>query len=251
MYKFKLAFEETGMKIAMAWLLCVVSVASMAQEHPAVTAQPNSIFVSADGRFEANPDTAVLQFNISAQEDNARAAYDRASKNTEQIREILRSNGVDPKSAEIGYFALQPVYDYKNPKRKLVAYRVSANVTLKLKDFSKIAPILSQLADSDVTESQSINYTLEDIDAAKSKAVEDAYRRARASAEAVARASGRAVGELSYASVDTFENVRPIQPVFRAMAAPGAAASVPAPTEEFTPQSVTVTSHVNAMFTLK
>jgi hypothetical protein len=36
------------------------------------------------------------------------------------------------------------------------------------------------------------------------------------------------------------------------MAAPGMAAEkMAAPTEEFTPQSVTVTSHVNAMFSLK
>ena len=46
----------------------------------------------------------------------------------------------EPKSAEIGYFSLEPVYDYKTAKRKLVAYRVNANVSLKLKDFSKIAP---------------------------------------------------------------------------------------------------------------
>jgi len=223
-----------------------------AQEHPAVTAQPNSIFVGADGKYEAAPDTAVMQFNISAQDETSRGAYDRASKNAEQIREILRANGVDPKSAEIGYFALQPVYDYKNPKRKLVAYRVSANVSLKLKDFSKIAPIVSQLADTDVTENQSINYTLENMDVAKSRAVEDAYRRARESAEAVARASGRTVGELSYASVDTFENIRVVQPMMRAMAAPGMMAEkAAAPTEEFTPQSVNVTAHVNAMFTLK
>ena len=197
------------MKIAMAWLLCVVSVASMAQEHPAVTAQPNSIFVSADGRFEANPDTAVLQFNISAQEDNARAAYDRASKNTEQIREILRSNGVDPKSAEIGYFALQPVYDYKNPKRKLVGYRVETKISIKLKDFSKIGPITEGLADMDVTGNQSLSYMLDDMDAAKIKAVEDALHRAHEGASAVASASGRTLGELSYASVDTYEQPRP------------------------------------------
>src|SRR6202008_4334330 len=91
---------------------------------------------------------------------------------------------------------------------KVIAYKVSANVTLKLKDFSKVAPILSQLADTDVRENQSINYTLEDIDAAKGGGVGDASRRARASADAIARASGRAVGELSYASVDTFENQR-------------------------------------------
>lgn len=238
------------MKNILIFLALVGATMAMAQEHPAVTAQPNSVFVGADGKYESNPDTAVIQFNIAAQEDTSRAAYDHASKNAEQIRQILRSNGIDPKSAEIGYLALQPVYDWKNPKRKVIAYKVSANVTLKLKDFSKVAPILSQLADTDVTENQSINYTLEDIDVAKSHAVEDAYRRARASADAIARASGRMVGELSYASVDTFENVRVMQPMMR-MAASAMAGAAPAPTEDFTPQGVTVTAHVNAMFLLK
>lgn len=236
--------------VAILTLLLLASLCALGQEHPAVTAQPNTVFVGADGKFEANPDTALLQFNISAQEDTSRGAYDRASKSAEQIRQILRANGIEPKAAEIGYFSLQPVYDYKNPKRKLVAYRVNANVSLKLKDFSKIAPILQQLADADITENQSIQYTLEDMDAAKTKAVEDAYRRARDSANAVARASGRTLGELSYASVDTFENVRVIQSMARPMARMGAE-EVPAPTEEFSPQSITVTAHVNAMFALR
>jgi uncharacterized protein YggE len=87
------------------------------------------------------------------------------------------------------------------------------------------------------------------MDAAKSKAVEDAYRRARESASALARASGRTLGELSYASVDTFENVRPM-PMAGAMMKMNVAGA-PAPTEEFSPQSISVTAHVNAMFALK
>jgi uncharacterized protein YggE len=162
---------------------------------------------------------------------------------------ILRANGIEPKSAQIGYFSLQPVYDFKTAKRKLVAYRVNANVSLKLKDFSKVAPIVQQLADTDVTENQSLNYTLEDMDAAKTKEVEDAYRRAREAAAALARSGGRTLGELSYASVDTFENVRPMPMVGAMMRASAAAA--PAPTEEFTPQSISVTAHVNALFNLK
>src|SRR6185295_16676669 len=173
--------------------------------------------------------TALMQFNISAQEATSRAAYDRASKAAEQVRQILRSNGIEPKAAEIGYFSLQPVYDYKTPKRKLVGYRVSASVSLKLKDFSKVAPIVQQLADADVTDTQSMNYTLEDMDAAKAKAVDDAYRRAHASAAALARSAGRTVGELSYASVDTFENARPMP--MGAMMKMNVAGAAPAPTE--------------------
>ena len=239
------------MKLFPILLVLFLSTLTVAQEHPAITAQPNSVFVGADGRFEANPDTALIQFNISAQEETSRAAYERASKAAEQVRQILRANSIEPKTAEIGYFSIQPVYDYKTPKRKLVAYRVNANVSLKLRDFAKIAPIVQQLSESDVTENQSINYTLEDMEAAKSRAVEDAYRRARESASAVARAGGRTLGELSYASVDTFENIRVVSPL-QARAMPmRMEAAAPAPTEEFTPQSVVVTAHVNALFNLR
>ena len=171
------------MKTSIAGMLFVIlaGTLALAQDRPTVTAQPNTVFVSADGKFEANPDTALVQFNISAQEESSRAAYDRASKAAEQIRQILRSNGIEPKAAEIGFFSLQPVYDFRTAKRKLVGYRVNTNVSLKLKDFSKIAPIVQQLADTDITENQTVSYTLDDIDAAKTHAVEDAYRRARES----------------------------------------------------------------------
>src|SRR5579864_3686505 len=239
------------MKVVVTWLLILLLVGglALAQDRPTVTAQPNTVFVGADGKFEANPDTALVQFNISAQEDNSRAAYDRASKQAEQVRQILRSNGLEPAAAQLGYFSIEPVYDYKQAKRKLVAYRVNVNVSLKLKDFTKIAPIVQQLSDGDITDEQSISYMLDDIDAAKTKAVEDAYRRARASAEALAHAGGRTLGELSYAPVDTVEfRPMPMQPMARMSAMAQAA---PAPTEGFSPQTTSVTAHVNAMFTLK
>jgi uncharacterized protein YggE len=231
-------------------LVLIPAVTSLAQEHPTITAQPNSVYVGADGKFESAPDTALIQFHISVQDDTEPAAYQHASKEAEQVREVLRANGLEPKAANIGFLSVQPMYDWKNPKQKIVGYRVTTDVTLKLKDFSKIGALTQQLAEANVSESQTLNYTLENIDEAKNKAVEDAYRRAHNSAETVARTSGRALGELSYASVDTFENQRiPVPHMARAMSAMANAA--PAPTEEFTPQTVTVTAHVNALFNLK
>ncbi len=239
------------MKVLTELLVVLLTVpVGIAQEHPTVQAQPNTVYVGADGKFEASPDTALVQFNISAQEDNSRAAYDRAGKQAEQVRQILRNNGIDPKAAEISSFSLQPIYDYKPAKPKLVAYHVNAGVSLRLKDFSKVAPIIQQLADTDITANQSIGYTLEDTDAAKTKAVEDAYRRARDSAAAIARVSGRELGQMSYASVDTFENVR-VHPVMQSMAKMAGVNAAPAPTEEFSPQTIDVTAHVNAVFLLK
>ena len=227
----------------------ILTIFAFAQEHPSVTAQANSVYVGADGKYEAAPDTAVIQFHLSVQEETSQGAYQHASKDAEQVRQILRANGVEPKTANLGFLSVQPVFDWKNPKRKLIGYQVATDVSLKLKDFSKVGPITQQLADAGVGETQTVNYALENIDEAKSKAVEDAYRRARASADTLAHASGRTLGELSYASVDTFENRIPVPRMARAMSSMANAA--PAPTEEFTPQNVTVTAHVNALFTLK
>jgi len=237
--------------VAIPLLLLSLSAAfALSQDRPTIQAQPNTVYVSADGKFEADPDTAVAQFNISARDDNSRGAYDKASKQTEQVRQILRNNGIDPKKAEISSFSIQPVYDYRQAKQKLVGYSVNADVSVKVKDFSKIAPITQQLADSDITGNQSIGYTLEDMDAAKAKAVEDAYRRARESATALAHAAGRTLGDLSYGSVDVFENVR-VSPMARSMSKMSAAGVTPAATEEFSPEKVTVTAHVNALFGMK
>jgi uncharacterized protein len=229
------------------FLLLLAAIPGGAQDH-SVPQQPNTIYVGADGKFEAAADTAKIQFNVSVEDDSSQKAFDRASKNVELVREVLRANGIEPKAATVGFLSVQPVYEWK-PKQHVVGYRVSTDVTLKLKDFTKVGPVTQQLADANVSETQTLNYTLENIDEAKDKAVEDAYRRARNSAETLARASERTLGDLSSASIDTFENQHPAPRMM--MAAKANANATPAPTEEFTPQTVTVNAHVNALFNLK
>jgi uncharacterized protein YggE len=217
---------------------------------PAVQAQLNTIYAGADGKYEAAPDTAVLHFDIGAQDDSSRAAYDKAAATATHVREALTKNGIDTKAMQVGFYSVQPMYDWKNPKHKVIGYRVSTSLTLKLHDFSKIGSVIEQTADLENMQNQSLNYTLEDIEPAKAKAAEDALRKARGQASAVAGAGGRALGELLYASVDISQQVIvPVPMMARSAMAGGAAA--PAPTAEFTPQSVTINAHVNAMFALK
>src|SRR6202023_3691210 len=98
------------MKAVLALLIAMLaSTSALGQDRPTIAAQPNTVFVGADGKFEANPDTAVVQFNISAQENDSRAAYDRASKQAEQVRQILRSNGIEPTAATLVFFSIYPV----------------------------------------------------------------------------------------------------------------------------------------------
>jgi uncharacterized protein YggE len=226
----------------------VIAIPAIAQERPGAP-MPNTVWVGADGKFASDPDTALVQFGISAQEEKLQDATQKASQAAEQVRQLLRSNGLDPKQAQISRFTTQPVYDYKNPKRKLVGYQVNADISIKLSDFSKIGPVTEGLSNLDVTNT-SISYLLEDMDAAKVKAVEDALRRARNEANAVAQSSGRTLGELSYASVDVYEP-QPIRPMMAKAMGGGAGGPLPPPTAEFSAEKITVTAHVNALYNLK
>ena len=108
-----------------------------------------------------------------------------------------------------------------------MGFQVNSHVTIKVHDFGKLGPIIDSFSQVDTTDSLSLSYTLENIDAAKAKAVEDAYRAARRNAEALAHAGGRTLGAMTYASVDANDFIPQPRPMMRteARANAGAAAS--------------------------
>ena len=84
-------------RLLLVALTLVLSTFSPAQ-NTAPNPIPNTIFAGADGKFETAPDTALIQFNISAQAESAKDAYDQASTQAENTRQVLRANGIDPTS---------------------------------------------------------------------------------------------------------------------------------------------------------
>ena len=239
-------------KVLLVIFLLSAALSAVAQGDAERRVMVNTVSVGADGKFEAEPDTAVVEFTVIGQAKSAGDAYEKASKAAERAREAIRASGLDPKAAELGAYALQPMYDWSSNKRKIVGHRVTSTMRIKIKDFRKVGALLTPLSDAEGVEDQSVNYILEDIEAAKQKAVEDAFNKARASAQTVARAGVRTLGDLAYASVDTFEP-RPPVPLMDYKGTVGTmrARAVEAPTEEFTPSKIVVTAHVNALFNLK
>ncbi|HEV7521865.1 MAG TPA: SIMPL domain-containing protein [Candidatus Angelobacter sp.] len=229
--------------------LAGISLAQVSSTPAAI--QLNTVYAGADGKFEASPDTVVIRMEIASQQDTSRAAYDHVALAVDHVRQVLKTNGIDLKAAQFGTYQMQPMYDWKNPKHKVVGYRVTSDVTLKLRDFTKIGALTEQLANVEDTQNQSVNYTLEDIEQAKAKASEDALKKARNQAGAVATAGGRTLGELLYASVDVNQtNIVPMM-FAQSMARGAAPMATPPPMADFTPQTVTINAHVNALFALK
>ncbi|HZR32930.1 MAG TPA: SIMPL domain-containing protein [Terriglobales bacterium] len=246
-----------------ASLLCVLMLTMLAEAQDRAirpTDVLSSITVEADGQVEAEPDVAQMRFDISAQDQSARNAYEKVAKTSDQIRTILRSNGVDSTTAEVGSLYFQPLIEYKKNKRKIVAYRVKSAVTLKLRDFAKVGAILQQLSEGDITDSQSLNYILSSLDSAKTRAAENAMQKALREATSAAKAAGATVGSLISATVDVRQQIRPLlnadsigklETVEVSAGMASAQPPPPPPTAEFTPQSVSISAHVRAIFSLK
>jgi hypothetical protein len=236
------------LRIRIAWnvpLLLIAAIA-LAQQTPATA---NTLWAGGDGKFESAPDTALVQFSVSVQQPELKAAYAQAQESSEKIRQTLRDNGLDPKDAEIGSFSMMPVYNW-NPKRRLTGFQVNSRVTIKVRDFSKLGPLIDSFSQVDTTDSLSIGYTLDSIDSAKAKAVENAYLAAHRNAEALARAGGRTLGAMSYASVDASEFTPQPRPMMMKAHAAGNV-SAASPVEDFAPAKITMTAHVNVLFELK
>src|SRR5262245_7728985 len=142
--------------LASFFLLLAAGIALAAQDQTGVPLQQNAVIVGADGEFESAPDTAIINFMLSAQENDSQAAFARASRAADRVREVLRASGIDPKTAELSQYNLQPVYDYKSPKQRIVGYTVTTDVTIKLKDFKKIAPLLQGFSAIQETENQGL-----------------------------------------------------------------------------------------------
>lgn len=224
-------------------LLLIPAGTARAQTAAAVR-PPDTIDVSVQGRFEAQPDTAVLGIDIRGQNRDLKKAYADAQKQAEQVRTLLRQQGIPADEAQLGSYQVQPNIDWKT--HKLIDYTVATQVEVDLKDFAKIGPLVDAAGEAGLPAFDRVSFELKDMQKAREQAIADGYHKALAEARQLAQLAQRGIQKLQYASVDVAEP-GPIypRPVMMARAVAGA---VPAPTEQFTPQKITVTAQVRASF---
>ena len=161
----------------------------------------DTLVIQADGTYEADPDLATLTFDISAQDKELKQTYDRASQSMQRIISLAEKNGLAKEDLSSGVLTVRPYYDGDKRKRAKY-YIVQGQVTMKIRDFSKLGPILEGSIQDGITDFRSLTYSLLDEEAAKKKAVAEAMRRALGRAQAALEQKGQKVGTLRFANLD-------------------------------------------------
>jgi uncharacterized protein YggE len=164
---------------------------------PALADEPSSISVSGEATISVAPDRASIEGGVTSE---AKTAKEASSANNEAMGKVLleiKSSGIADKDVQTTRLSLSPVYTSKagtNGPGTITGYRASNRVIVRLSDVSKVAAVIDTLVKSGANEIRGINFSVEAasklLDEARTKAVEDARRKA----EIYARAAGVTLG---------------------------------------------------------
>ncbi len=172
------------------FFLLAAMVLSLAGAAPAGEAGPRRIIVSGEGRVEAVPDMATLTLGVSAQGREARAVMAAVSDTAARILARLESLGVAGRDVQTRDLFLGPVWsdNTADGRRRVVGYRASNTVRVRLRDLSALGRILDEVSAAGGNDFRGLSFGVQDpaplLEAARRAAVADAMARARVLAEA-------------------------------------------------------------------
>ncbi|MGH9582215.1 MAG: SIMPL domain-containing protein, partial [Bryobacteraceae bacterium] len=157
-----------------------------AAQEPAKTL--HIVRASGEATITAKPDRAQISLGV---ETNASTAEAAASQNAVQstklldaIKHVLGSAG----GIATSQYALAPVYKNNEGETVLAGYRADNTVVVKTGDLALVAKILDVATQAGANNVEGIAFTLRDDEAVRARALAQAAQRARANAEAIARA---------------------------------------------------------------
>ena len=187
------------MILAVAFLCVAASRPVWAQQSGTKFVQ-DTIVVEAEGSFEADPDLAALTFDVTSQDKNMKKAYDIAAQSMQRIVDLAQKSGIRKEDVSTGVLRVTPSYDRDPNKAK--SYAVRGFLTIKVRDFSQVGPLVDAAVQEGIVDFRSLSYSLQDEEAAKQKAVGAAMKNALGRATAALAQTGQKVGAIRYASVD-------------------------------------------------
>lgn len=150
--------------------------------------------VSASGHAESQPDKAEFQAGIETWAGSAREASAANARKIAQIVTALKASGVDEKDIQTRAVSVRRE-DYGNRKGQFQASNV-VNVTLRKAD--RVSEAVTAVTEAGANVVSGPNLSMTDPERVANLAYADAYKAARARAEAYAKAAGMEVSRVIY-----------------------------------------------------
>ena len=179
--------------------VCLLAIGSAS----ALAAQPDvpSISVSANATIEVAPDTAVISFDVNGKGRTAAEATNAAASKMEGVRHNLLGCNILGSDITTTSYTLYPDTDIKG---KITGYTASNSVRIKLKDITKLGPVIDKISAASVDTINNISFSVSSRELYRNKLLAQAVENARQQAAVVANAGGRTLGKLLSANISSY-----------------------------------------------
>ena len=187
-------------------------------------------FVRASGEatVSARPDRAEISIGVINQSPTAQAAASaNATQTTQVIEAIKRTLGQGGELKTAGY-SISPQYQYSAGRSpKITGYQASNTVLVIVNDLTLLGKVIDSASDSGANNINGVTFSLKDETVVRSQALAEAATKARAAAEAIAKALNTHIVGVLQAETNETPTFRPMNRSFAAMAQGAVAAPTP------------------------
>lgn len=159
--------------------------------------------VSASAEVSSEPDKATVTAAVITEGKNAtEVAAENAAKMTAVYAAMTRA-GLTRSDIKTSQLSLTPRYDYESRKKpRIVGYEANNTVTVNTNDLSKVSDIVDSLVQSGVNNIRNVQFSLSDPDSVEALVLDQAIKKARGKAQAIAASAGVTLGALQSLTID-------------------------------------------------
>lgn len=171
-------------------LIGVTSLTSPAAAQTTADVPPFSIRVLGEATVTAEPDQVQIDIGVTTQADSAqRAAADNAQRTDRVVAELKKLLGTDGTIRTVGY-SVRPEYRYPREGREpqIAGYAATNVVRVTTSRLQNTGDVIDAAVKSGANRVQRIEFGLRDEGAVYARALQEAARRARTEAAALASA---------------------------------------------------------------
>lgn len=168
----------------------------------------STIQVQSTEEVKVTPDMAEINFAVSTQEADPKAAQEKNSQDLNKVIEFLKQSGVDETSIQTSNYGLSPIYDYTSGQ-KITGYQMRTSILVSNLPIDKVGTLVSSSIATGINNIDSISYLSSKYDESYQEALKKAIESSKVKAEAIAAASGTSLGGIFHIEeVSTYNNTR-------------------------------------------
>ena len=208
-------------------VLALISAPLMAQQ-PAILPTVPQISVASRAEVKVVPDRANIQISVQTRAATADAAAAENARKQKAVIDALRALKIDAKDISTAGYNVYPEQRYEpNKEPVVVGYNVTNTLSVELKSVDLVGRAIDAALANGANMINSLLFYASNTDAARQEAIAMAVRKARADADAAARAAGGTITGLLEINVGSYYAPPPRPMELRTK---GAVASAPADT---------------------